>query len=101
MKLCGGVLPNLAEQYAVGFFRLYRHAQIVYKAVGQLVGNVKPPAGRAEPQPFPYNSVFAADKFVVVGALLGNLRKRFKAPPALIFVGVAVKFIPLEIRRRF
>ena len=78
-----------------------RHAQIVYKAVGQLVGNVKPPAGRAEPQPFPYNSVFAADKFVVVGALLGNLRERFKAPPALIFVGIAVKFIPLEIRRRF
>ena len=41
------------------------------------------------------------DKFVVVGALLGNLRERVKAPPALIFVGIAVKFIPLEIRRRF
>ena len=43
-KFCCGILPNLADNNCVAVFVLNSTAQIVEKNIGQLIGNIKPPA---------------------------------------------------------
>ena len=93
------VFPDLAEHQSVRLFRFRGGAQAVEKTVGQLVGNVEPPAGSARPQPAaddPVRPVYKAGK---VRVPLVDGRQRGKIPPAVVVARPGAEPVPGIIRR--
>ena len=93
------VLPNLAEQQRVGLFGLYRGADSIEEAVGQLVRNVEPPARRSKPQPAAQYAVFAADELGERRVVLDDLGQTRHAPPAVAAVRPFGEPVPGVVRR--
>ena len=94
------VLPDLTEKIGVGVLLVYRRADLFDELVGQLVGDVEPPAGRARAQPALDDGVVALDD--VVNITLFELVDRgqvLDAPPRVILVREGVEAVPAVVGR--
>ena len=94
------VLPNLADNGAVGLFGLCGLAYKRKHIVGKLVGNIKPPAGSAAPEPQLNYAVLCADDVILPACvLLVYLGQILKVPPAAVIVGEGAEVKPVKILR--
>lgn len=96
----GRILPHLTDDERIGFLPAGGSVQLLDEAVRQLVGNIQPPAGRAQPQPAADHAVLVLDDVILIAAVaLIDLRERVDAPPRTVLVRPVVKVEPAEIRR--
>ena len=96
----GRILPHLTDDERIGFLPAGGSVQLPDEAVRQLVGNIQPPAGRAQPQPAADHAVLVLDDVILIAAVaLIDLRERVDAPPRAVLVRPVVKVKPAEIRR--
>ena len=80
-NLAGGILPDFSDNQRFGIFTFYSSSQLAQEVLGQLVGDVEPPAAGAVIHPFLKHAVFSGDEAAEAGAFLINLRKCFDSPP--------------------
>ena len=98
--LVAAVLPDLAEEDAVRLFLFHRRADVRDEVVGQLVGDIEPPARRPEPQPVPHDGVLAVhDEFPVRRTLLVHSREGVHAPPRVVAVRPVREAVPRVVGR--
>ena len=93
-RLVRGVLPDFAEHERVFVEAFYRAVQAVDKAVGQLIGHIEPPAGRARLEPAADDAAFAVDVRVIGRVALAHVRQGDEIPPAFVVVRPAAERIP-------
>ena len=94
------ILPNLADDGAVGLFGLCGIAYKREHIVGKLVGNIEPPAGSTAPKPQLNDAVLCTDDVILPACvLLVYLGQILKVPPAAVIVGEGAEVKPVKIRR--
>ena len=95
--LVGGVLPDLADQHAVGLLGQQRALDLRDELVRELVGDVEAPAARALAQPVADDAGAPADELVEVLAVRAHRGEVLVAPPAGVGA-VLVEGKPVAIR---
>ena len=96
--LVGGVLPDLADQHAVGLLGKKRALDLGDELVGELVGHVEAPAARSLAQPVADHAGAPADELVKVLAVGAHGGEVLVAPPAGVGT-VLVEGEPVAVRR--
>ena len=94
------VLPDLAEKISVGALLVHRRANFGNELVGELVGDVEPPAGCARAQPVLDNGIITLDDVVNITFFqLVDCGQVLDAPPGVVLVGEGVEVVPAVIGR--
>lgn len=94
------VLPDLAEKISVGVLLVHRRADFGDKLVGELVGDVEPPAGCAARQPVLDDGVVALNDVVNIALFqLIDCGQVLDAPPGVVLVGEWVEVVPAVVGR--
>ena len=100
--LVRAVLPDLADEQAVGAFFVHCGADRGDKFIGQLIGDVQPPAGGAQTQPAAHDGIGTGHHIVYITFVrLLDGGQIFDAPPGIVIVRKRVETIPVIIRRTF
>ena len=96
------VLPDLAEYGGLGVLRLGGGAYLLERVVGELVGHVQAPAGRAAPQPGPDDAVLAGDdELFPARVVLVHLGEVGEVPPAAVLLRPLREVVPAVEGRIF
>ncbi len=94
------VLPDLAEKISVGALLVHRRANFGNELVGELVGDVEPPAGCASAQPVLDNGIITLDDVVNITFFqLVDCGQVLDAPPGVVLVGEWVEVVPAVVGR--
>ena len=94
------VLPDLAEKISVGVLLVHRRADFGDELVGELVGDVEPPAGCARAQPVLDNGIITLDDVVNITFFqLVDRGQVLDAPPGVVLVGEWVEVVPAVVGR--
>ena len=94
------VLPHFAEEVTVGAFLLNAATDARDEFVGQFIGDIQPPAGRARAQPAADDGIVALDDIVDITLLcFVDGGEVLDAPPCVVIVGEGVEAVPAVVGR--
>ena len=94
------VLPDLAKEVGIWILRIHYRADPGNELIGQLVGDVQPPAGSACAQPALDDGVVALDDVVNIALFqLVDGGQVLDAPPGVVIRGEGVEAVPAVVGR--